>query len=148
MMSDFWKCPHCRNTQEKTDQLKLMEAARRADAVVFANISSRAFPCRFCGRTVDIADVAEGRLDAESPFGEADDFTTFEEPAGPVGAFLGGFVAGGAVGFFGVNIVVGTLNWLFGLGITPVYRAGLVGAIVGAFGCGVLCLISALRARK
>ena len=148
-MSNFWKCPHCQNTQEKTDQLKVMAEAKRVNAIIFVNVTTRAFPCHFCGQTVDIGDVANGRLDVESPALSGSETDTNEEGSeGPVSAFVGAFLGGGALGFFGVGILVAIMNWLFGLGIMPVYKAGLVGAIIGSFGCAIISAIATFKRQK
>jgi hypothetical protein len=146
-MSDFWKCPHCQHTQEKTDQLKLMAQAKRANAVVFANIRSREFPCQACRQTVDIGDLADGKFDDDREdmkrFFEDEVRRSLAEEHSKSNPILA-FFAGGIIGFFAGNILVGLANWLFGLGIEPAYKAGFVCAAIGA----VSCLIVTLTARK
>lgn len=135
MVSDFWKCPHCQNTQEKTDQLKVMAEAKRVNAIVFANVTTRAFPCHFCGQTVDIGDVANGRFDTE---GFATGIESDSAPTNPVGAFF----AGGIVGLICAGIL--SLIWRLITGSTFSWWVVPILAGIGA----VISLIQALNERK
>lgn len=130
-MSDFWRCPHCQNTQEKSDQLKFMALAGKDNAIVYTTVTTRAYPCRYCGQTVDIGDVANGRLDCEVVSSREPD--SEGNPPGPVGAFFMGAIAGGFV----LGIII---NVITGLGLESM----LIGAVIGAVGF----LIISLKSRK
>lgn len=152
-MSDFWKCPHCQRAQEKTDQLKIFAEAKRVNAVVFVNISSRAFPCRFCGGTVDIKELANGKFDAlggsdrqafEAAYLGASMHAgglTADSQSGKagtarlVGSVIGGLIVGGLLGFLFCGIL-GAFMRLFTTANLPLWVVFVmvgVGAVGGAF---------------
>lgn len=125
-----------------------MAEAKRTNAVFFANVTTRAYPCRFCRQTVDITELANGRFDAEGSVFFRSVIRTREENRTVQLPFLMRFMAGGVLALFIVNIVVGIMNWLLALGITLGHKANLVVVIIGAFGLSIPSAIASFKRRK
>lgn len=124
-MSYFWECPQCRQAQEKTDQLKLAAVAKEEGANLFASVRGRKFPCQFCGRKVDIAELADGKFDVAAPATPVD----LPKP-NPIVAFVLGGVFGGV---FGGALIGWVIRFATGTGSGTAWVTGaIIGGVVGA----------------